>query len=205
MIFQTGIGWASRSPNIDCDDKATERQISKSIALGEERKSSCLSPRRQCVSLAVQALLPTPESTFRHSTPITAFSQDLEVWQNTTPVAVSPGFESRNEFKMWPNHSQQIDRTDFHASWVCPQERAGWGLWPALTLRSAGVSGMHVLGDGSTDMMETNTNLIAHGVWRAIKTLWYRWKFFTSCFLSALFSRVWRSSGINRHTWGSWE
>lgn len=59
-----------------------------------------------------------------HSTSITVSFQALEVWQNTIPVAVSPGFESRNEFKVWSNHSQQLDRTDFHTSWICSSQKS---------------------------------------------------------------------------------
>lgn len=123
--------------------------------------------RRQCVSLAVQALLTQAQvSMFRYSTSMTVPFQPLESSQNATPVAVSPGFECRNEFKVWSNHSQQLDGTDFHTSWICSSQRAGWGLWPALPLWPVSYyRDAHSRWQKYTDMMETNTNLIAHGVW----------------------------------------
>lgn len=49
-------------------------------------------------------------------------------------------------------------------------KRAGWGLWPALTLWSVRYyRDAHSRWQKYTDMMETNTNLIAHGVWASNK------------------------------------
>lgn len=125
---------------------------------------------------AVQALLTQAQvSMSRQSTSVTAFFQNLELWQNTIPVAASPGSESRNEFKMWSNHSQQVDRTDFHISWTRSSGKSRLrALWPARALWSVGITGMHVLGDRSIQTGWKRTPILLHMVsGRAIKTLWY--------------------------------
>lgn len=128
MIFWTGnLAEHINSQTSTVTVKQQNIRSGNLLHLVKKKKIPPLSPSsgRQCVSLAVQTLLTQAQvSMFRHSTSITVSFQALEVWQNTIPVAVSPGFESRNEFKVWSNHSQQLDRTDFHTSWICSSQKS---------------------------------------------------------------------------------
>lgn len=141
----------------------------------------------------------SPEPAFRHSVATTASIQHSEAWWNTLPAAASPGFKSRNEFTMWSYHSQQADRTDIHVHgragevsdrhWRCAGARVARGC-------AFGVAGVYRR-DGNKHQswcawcLASNKNTVV-----GVKVLYVLLP------LSPL-SRVWRSSDINRHTWGS--